>query len=350
MQLSDQNPFASIEQFRQQFNDGLHRLLNSQQLSTFILVLANATQHKDLFSELEEKLLHQYDAFCQLYKADLAHGNQIDVVDEDFLVYLKIFMLGFEYLKLTQQRTESGWQCQFNHIRSFRPRRISSFHNDNEITAPYDKYTFNFNKRFMRNESFWEGELNGKQIDLFYNKYPFADLHGLCVPERELCLPQLLTEELHHYMWETTAILSKDIPGVGFGYNSYGAYASVNHLHFQMFVDASGLPVEEERWVHNNGAEIYPLDVIKGNKPEESWREIEKLHQHTQPYNLLYREDSIYIFPRKTQGEVEVPIWSSGFTWYELCGSMLMFNHEDYSDITSETIYRQLSKHRLIKC
>jgi len=340
-------PFQSIEIFREQFNHGLYHLLDSQSLGTFILCLANASQDKNLFAQLKSKLCEQYLYFTEQYKADLQHGNQLDLVEEDLLVFLKLHIIGFDNIRLTQQRVESHWQCQFNHIRSFRPRRISSFHDDTEITAPYDRYTFNFNKQFMQKECFWQGEFSGKQLDLFYNKYPFANLHGICVPEKNLCLPQMLTEEMHHYIYQVCQQLEMTLPGVGFGYNSYGAYASVNHLHFQMFIDSQGLPVTSLKWQHNGGNDVYPLKVIRCNDSQQAWNHINELHQQKQPYNLLYYKADVYIMVRKVQGSVDVPIWSSGFTWYELSGAMLMFNQDDYLHIHEDDIYKFLSENML---
>ncbi len=343
MSPTNPSPFGSLEELGAQFNQGLHQLLDAGQLSTFILVLANATQHEDLFDEFRPKLQQQYDQLVSQFRQRLLHGDQLDEVDEDLLVFLKLHTIGFDSVKTSQQRREGHYNCQFNHIRSFRPRRISSFHNDNEITAPYDEYTFNFNKPFMAKECFWRGELHGKQIDLFYNKYPFAELHGLCVPEREQCHPQLLTERMHDYMWHTTEQLAHTLPGVGFGYNSYGAYASVNHLHFQMFVDPDGLPITDDHWQHNNGKFSYPLNVIKHTDKNHAWQALYELHQQRQPYNLLYTPGEIYIISRKVQGSVEVPVWSSGFTWYELCGAMLMFNQQDFAVMHQSEIEAKLA-------
>ncbi len=337
------NPFLSLDHYREQFNSGLSQLLDDRQLSTFILVLANATQHEEIFIQLKDSLLEQYDYFVTLYQAELAHGNQIDVVDEDFLVFLKIYMLGFDQLKIAEIRQQDPWRYQFNHLRSFRPRRISSFHNDSEIYAPYDKYTFNFNKAFMQKECLWSGEINGISMDLYFNKYPFAEFHGIYVPEREKCHPQLLTEAYNKYIWDTTQQLCELMPGAGFGYNSYGAYASVNHLHFQLFIEDINWPVDDQRWQHNGGDEPYPLKVVACRNSEDAWTVISRLHDAHQPYNLIYLQGRMYIMPRGVQGSVDVPIWSSGFTWYELSGCALIFNRDDYMALSSEAYACQLN-------
>lgn len=338
------HPFASLEQFRQQFNQGLHELLSKQQLGTFILCLANATNDAELFEQLKDDLKKQYLQLLNQYQSALKNGDQIDVVEEDLLVFLKLHTLGFDNVKLTQQRAESPWQYQFNQLRSFRPTRMTKFQHNGKMFTPYVDSHFHFNKPFMAKECFWKGKYNGKQLDLFYNKYPFADLHGLIVPERESCLPQFLSQDMHQYTWQLTNSLSKTLSGVGLGYNSYGAYASVNHLHFQMFVHSKGLPVSHPQWKHNGGVENYPLDVIKFDDVLQAWEFIDELHNKNQAYNLLYMPGLIYVIPRKIQGSVDVPHWSSGFTWYELSGAMLSFNRDDYQGLSSEDVFSLINR------
>ena len=47
--------------------------------------------------------------------------------------------------------------------------------------------------------------------------------------------------------------LSENLPGIGFGYNSYGALASINHLHFQLFYQEKPLAVSDSRWRQRRG-------------------------------------------------------------------------------------------------
>jgi len=339
------NPFSSLDHFRQQFNQGLHQLVDKQQLGTFILCLANATNDAELFEELKAPLFNQYESLIEQYQQALQSGIQIQAVEEDLLVILKLHTLGFEKIQLTQQRNESEWHCQFNQIRSFRPNRITNFKHNGEISTPFVADQFHFNKPFMAKECFWSGEINGKELDVFYNKYPFADFHALIVPQRDACLPQLLTNEMHQYICQLTQTLSDTLPGIGMGYNSYGAYASVNHLHFQMFIDQQGLPISSSHWEHNGGDVKYPMNVFVCDDSQSSWQIIEALHDKKQAYNLIYMPSKIFIIPRKVQGEAEVPAWSSGFTWYELGGAMLQFNRLSYTEITSADIENLLQNH-----
>ena len=338
------HPFKSLKSFRQQFNQGLHLLADKPKMGTFILCLANASHDPQLFDELKVALKKQYHALLFQYQAVMQGEKKLDAAEEDLLVFLKIQALGFNAIELAQQRKEGEWLCQFNQLRSLRPRRMAEFQHSGEMFVPFVESQFHFNKPFMAKECFWLGKFHGKTIDLFYNKYPFADLHGLIVPERESCLPQLLIHDMHSYIWEMTSELSKTLPGVAHGYNSYGAYASVNHLHFQMFVDPQGLPVTQKNWKHNGGKADYPLHVLKCADMELAWEIISDLHYKKQPYNLLYMPDEIYIMPRKVQGSTDVPDWSSGFTWYELSGAMLLFDEPHYNELSAENISALLAE------
>jgi len=339
------SPFSSEQLFREEFNKGLFRLAQYGELGPFILACANAS-FEHMFEEFRPILHKQYRALYQHYREAFLSGINLDVVDEDLLVFLKLHAIGFDHIETSKMRHEGKWKIQFNHLRSFRPRRITQFVHEGMWQA-YDEDAFNFNKPFMARECFWQGDLRGRHVDLFYNKYPFADLHGLLVMDRQKCLPQLLSATDHAYVFELASSLQAQFPGIGFGYNSYGAYASVNHLHLQMFVDPEGLPVTDDCWRHNGGARDYPAECHAFSDAAHAWQFIHELHERQQPYNLLYVPGRVYVYPRMTQGRVEVPGWSSGFTWYELSGVMICFNSDDYQRLTSEHISQHLGALRM---
>jgi len=336
------SPFTSIELFRREFNAGLHRLAEEGGFGTFILACANATGDVDLLNDIRPLLEKQYQDLYEVCRTAFLKGRSVDVVDEDLLVFLKLHAMGFEEIRLGESRTEGIWKIQFNHLRSFRPRRIAQFVHTGLMSEPFNEDAFHFNKRFMARECFWRGELLGRHVDLFYNKYPFADLHGLLVLDRLANHAQLLDMTDHQYVFELCHKLENKFKGVGFGYNSYGAYASVNHLHFQMFVDAVGLPVSNACWRHNGGNKEYPANVHVFDSVSDSWKFISNLHAAAQTYNALYLPGKVYVFPRKTQGTVDVPSWSSGFTWYEMAGGFVMFNRDEYKNLKAESIENYL--------
>jgi hypothetical protein len=162
--------------------------------------------------------------------------------------------------------------------------------------------------------------------------------------------PQLLNADINRYMWEVAEVLGKRMPGIGFGYNAYGAYASVNHLHFQMYVrdDSFGqgglYPVERSVWTHNGGAEDYPLTVARFEQPQKMMEYLESLHAARRTYNLLYRPGCVFVIPRVMQGGYQHADWTGGFAWSETVGAITTFSGEDFATLTDDVIRREFAK------
>lgn len=343
--MSD-HPFVNLDSFGYAFTAGLSGLLQKGGLGPFILVCANASFDKRVEFATAEGLRKLYDELSAEYVVALANGKPIQAVEEDLLVFLKLHAVGFERLQATETRRVGPWEVQFNQLRSFRPKRITT-QVPQTLHVPFDEAGFHFNKPFMQKEAFWSGKLSGRQATLYYNKYPFADFHGLLAPERDSCLPQFLTEAHHHYLWQATLDLSRTLDGVGFGYNSLGAFASVNHLHFQMFVKPAGLPVMSVEWRHNGGDKPYPAHCSVFDSPTAAWTYLSGLHDKNTPYNLLYSKDLLYVFPRLKQGCYAQPDWTSGFAWLEMAGGMITFNRDSYLNLDEITIAQELAKLKL---
>ena len=336
-------PFSSLESFQQAFTTGLSGLLQKGGLGPFILVCANASFDKRVEAVTAAGLAELFKSLSAEYVASLSKGTPIQAVEEDLLVFLKLHAVGFERLQATETKHAGPWEIQFNQLRSFRPRRISA-QIPQTLHVPFEEAGFHFNKPFMQKEAFWFGKLSGQYATLYYNKYPFADFHGLLVPERESCLPQFLVEAQNNYLWQVTQELSQTLEGVGFGYNSLGAFASVNHLHFQMFVKPAGLPVMSKCWLHNGGSIAYPASCIAFETPAETWGYLRDLHDKNTPYNMLYSRGRAYIFPRKKQGSYSQPDWTSGFAWLEMAGGMITFNRDSYLELDEVMIVKELGK------
>lgn len=336
-------PFDTPERFWQAFNQGFEPLLEREQLGTMILVLANASFDPSLKTDLQRQISHHYHTLYQRIEAQLLSGEALSESDEDLLVFFKIATIGLDRIADSESRQAGHWEVQFNPLRALRPRRISSTVTD-ALSLPFDEESFHFNKPFMDKEIFWSGDLEGKSIDLYYNKYPFTQGHGLLVPQRHKENPQLLTEPYHRYLCHLSATLKKTLPGCGFGYNSYGAYASVNHLHFQMFLREQPFPLEADRWSHNGGDHLYPASCQRIDQAAESWRWIEQCQQKRQPYNLLYIGEYCYLLPRTRQGDDQPPSWSSGFSWHEMAGGVITSSRAAYETLETEEIEKLLSK------
>lgn len=338
--------FDSAEALHDAFAAGLDKMLENDGLGVFILVCANAGFDPQLWLGLEEKLRNRFEHHAAQYRDALQNGSTLPDADDDVMVFLKMLAIGFESLQLTERRKAGPWELQFNQLRSFRPPRMA--HKTVEtLHEPFNENGFHFNKPFLRKECFWEGELEGREVELLYNKFPFVDHHGLLVPQREHNAPQYLTHDDHRYLWRVCEHLGETLPEIAFGYNAYGAFASVNHLHFQMSMRRQPLPVQLPHWQHNGGDIPYPSDCHRFDDMETAWDFIDRLHIVNTTYNLLYVPGALYVLSRHMQGSYSHAEWTGGFAWYEMCGGAVTFNREHYDRLSQGDIENEMKQVRL---
>lgn len=338
------SPFSSTEAFRQHFGDGLDRLLREyDELGTFVLVLANAHFDVDLWRRLRTPLTAKFNQLSAELNRSSPIGLMLDDAGDDLRVFRQLMSMGLARLSDHEQRREGPWELQFNPLRALRPPRMAEAV-IGDISAPFDVAGFNFNKPFLRKEILWEGWLCGRNSTLFFNKFPFVELHGLLVPERRRGWPQLLQRGDNDYLWRLTEVLAETLQGVGFGYNSYGACASVNHLHFQMFQRKEHLPVADPDWQHNGGSREYPLPCHVFDDAGRAWRFVCKLHATETSYNLVYLPGRLYCLPRRRQGEDLHAPWSSGFAWYDLAGGFTLFDQAHYQRLQQHDLAAALAQ------
>lgn len=323
---------SSPSVFKTCFANGLQQMLTPDGLGAFILVLANSMQDQELFNLLHEDL---HSTFAQL------QAHEVSGPEDDLAVFSALAGTGIQGLSTWQHHQLYPWELVLNPLRSLRPARVSS-EVFREIRLPFDPGKFHFNKPFLRPEILWEGVTQGMNLRVLYNKFPFAPWHLLVVPEPEQTLPQFLTRTHHARMMALVAEEAKNLPGLGMAFNSLGAYASINQLHFQGFVREAIFPVELSRWRHNGGAEDYPLECVRTHSEQVSWQAIAALHQANQPYNLLYRADGCYILPRQGQGMVELPAWAQGIAWHEACGVFTLPDAQTLAQLDATEISQQL--------
>ena len=336
-------PFRSRDAFRSRFVEGLARLIAEPGLGPFILALANASFDAHLHHLLAPRLALRFEELAARCRETLRRGRPIAEPPDDLLVFLKLLAIGLDGLPTTAYRRAGPWELQFNVLRSFRPARataarIASLH------APFAPEGFHFNRAFLRRELLWKGELAGRPGCLYYNKFPFVDLHGLWVPEPEAERPQLLTAGDHAHVWQLVETLGQTLPGAGAGYNAYGGGASVNHLHFQTFVRPEPLPVEDASWRHNGGTGHYPAACEVHVDIDAAWAAIADQHAANHPYNLLYRPGRMYLLPRAFQGTVPQAPWVGGIAWYELSGGVTAFDLDDFQRLHAQDVAAELAR------
>jgi hypothetical protein len=336
--------FSSRPGLEQRFTEGLATMLDRHEgLGVYILVLANAVQDATLWERLRAPLARRHRHLGDRITTALRQGRRLAEPEDDLAVFLKLLAIGFEHLGPIEQRLIAdnagtpAWEAQFNPIRALRPARMSDARVEG-LMRPFDVRGFHFNKPFLAKEVLWEGELADKPARLLYNKFPFAPLHGLLVPEPAKERPQFLTPELHGWAWDVALQAGAAIPGFGLTYNSYGAYASVNHLHFQTFVRERPLPAQI-------GLEAeYPLPRLPFTDMEAAWFQLDELHQRGRVYNLVYSSDGVLVIPRARQGEIPPEPWSAGFAWSEVAGVFPVAGREEYEGLDASALRSALAR------
>jgi len=334
--------FRSPAALRAAFEQGLDGLLHHDLLGAFILVLANASLEREMLERLRKPLETAFDRWCARFE----RGDQdaLTAAADDQAVFKRLREFGLENLAATRSRRLGVWEIQFNQLRAFRPVRMSGTP-VTELRRPFDPGGFHFNRPVLNREILWEGELCGAPVRLLYNKFPFAALHGLLVPYPEAGRPQFLERQDHALLWEIGRALGARLPGVGFGYNAHGAHASVNHLHFQMFLRPSGAyAIESGRWRHNGGSLSYPLDVQRHDDPDRAWAALCELHAAGICYNLLYRPGRVYLVPRAMQGSYRHSDWTGGFAWSEVAGTVTTSDIAAFDRLTTRDIEAEVAR------
>ena len=318
--------FTSNQKFEQAFSNNLEKMLENDELGVFILVLANALSDEKLWRQLKPDLKQKFEQL---------KSKELQGAADDIDVFNQLIELDLNDLEVTNYKDLGSFELQYNRLRALRPKRMSGA-STKGMSLDFDENTFNFNKPFLQKELFWQGKFFSKNISLFYNKFPFAKLHGLVVVEAEQQHPQLMSADLHQFAWMMANSIGLNIKGFSLAYNSYGAYASVNHFHLQCFIREKPLPIE------NN--DKHPLINYWFNSVGDAWEFIESLHRDEQPYHLIYRDQAILCVVRQRQDDYEHADWTSGYAWYEACGGLSTYTLEDFDQLTEAQLNEELLK------
>lgn len=346
MSIDTENlPFGSRTRLRATFEAGLRRMLETESLGAFILVLANASFDADMLGRLRSDLRKAFRRWCAA--ADSGSAGYRQSATDDLAVFEKLRAIDLDHLEPTRWRRTGPWELQFNRLRALRPSRMSGARVDT-LRRPFDPQGFHFDKPFLRAEILWEGGLHGVPVRLLYNKFPFAEMHGLLVPDPAAGKPQYLTAADHELIWAICAELAPALPGIGFGYNAYGAYASVNHLHFQLFERSEGdYPIESPDWRHNGGEWAYPADVVRLADRTEAWNAIDTRQRGNRGFNLVYRPGRLYLVERRLQGHYRHSDWTGGFAWSELAGAVTLSDEARFERLAASDVEAELGRLRV---
>ena len=337
------NPFRALSTFNDAFVAGLVRQRDDGGLGALILALANATLESALWERMRCGLARHFAAQRRDIRARLRAGEAVSASVDDLLVFLKLMVMGFDGLGVNEYRYPGVWELQYNPVRGLRPARMAE-EEATEIHVPYDPRCFNFNQPYLTPEIFWRGDLEGRELCCLYNKFPFLHCHLLLVPDPAARRPQYLDREMLEYVWRVLETIGPVLPGFGAGYNSYGACASVNHLHFQGFLREEAFPVELDCWRHNGGTRPYPAVCEVARNADDAWRLVEAAHGAGRAYNMILRPGVLYLLPRLRQGSYAAVDWTAGHAWYEMGGGVVLARHALFESLEGDTIAAGLAR------
>ncbi|KAL3636753.1 Phosphate metabolism transcription protein [Castilleja foliolosa] len=276
---------------------------------------------------------------------------------------------------------EYGFIAQLNEGRHLK-KRPTEFRVD-KVLQPFDENKFNFTKVGQEEVLFQFEASEDDEVHFFPNAPIDADNspsliainvspieygHVLLVPRILEHLPQMIDREsflLALYM----AVEAKN-PYFRLGYNSLGAFATINHLHFQAYFLAAPFPIERApskkiATTSSGGVKIsdilnYPVRglVFEGGNTLEDLSNVVSdscicLQQNNVPYNVLIADSGkrIFLFPqcyaeKQALGEVSSELLDTQVNpaVWEISGHMVLKRKEDYEEASEENAWRLLAE------
>ncbi|MCU7958562.1 MAG: hypothetical protein KZQ58_00890 [gamma proteobacterium symbiont of Bathyaustriella thionipta] len=318
--------------------DGLAGMLQQPSAGDLILILANLLTS----SKPPQPLLSKVQAAIAGYDTASPQARK-QIPPDDLNVLTALQQTSGNHYESVSWRSVPPWKIQFNPLRALRPPRNATAGRQ-PLRQAFDPKLFHFNLPFLDSETCFKGSLSAVSCKLLYNKFPFATGHTLLVPEAARQHPQWLSQDWHQWAWS----LLQQISGmpVALAYNSLGAGASINHLHFHCVLEDS-YPIESGHWAHNGGTQHYPAEVLHFTDIQSAWDCIRQQQAGNQPFNLFYRKQQMYLIRRKYLSDCPAPAGFSSLSWYESCGHFVCFDPDNFQQINAMLLTNYLSDSRI---
>lgn len=274
-----------------------------------------------------------------------------------------------------------GFIAQLNEGRATK-KRPTEFRVD-KVVQPFDENKFHFLKAFAKevlfqfdaeavDDSYFDAAADtGASPDLvLINVSPIEYGHVLLVPRVMDKLSQLVTPDSMLLALQFAA--AADNPYFRVGYNSLGAYATINHLHFQAYYLQAPYPVERAPTEGLDSVDISHLGVkvsqlakypVRGFVFEMTAnlgqmagcvaRTCINMQKHNIPHNLLICDCGarVFLWPqcyaeKQARGVVPEDILATGVNpaAFEIAGHMVLKAKADYDSMTEERAWRMLAE------
>lgn len=279
---------------------------------------------------------------------------------------------------------EHGFIAQLNEGRHLK-KRPTEFRVD-RVLQPFDHDKFNFTKvgqeevlfrfeagRDSRSQFFESapaGATNPPNV-VAINVSPIEYGHVLLIPRVLECLPQRIDHESFlvalHLAAETGS------PYFRLGYNSLGAFATINHLHFQAYYLSMPFPVEKApaemisiaKSLSESGVRIsqllnYPVRglVFEGGNTLRDLSDVVAsscmcLQGNNIPFNVLISDSGrrIFLFPqcyaeKQALGEVSQELLDTQVNpaVWEISGHMVLKRKKDFEEASEAYAWKLLSE------
>lgn len=290
----------------------------------------------------------------------------------------------YDVLKCPSKRISGKFEfvAQLNEGRATK-KRATEFHMD-KVCQSFDGKKFNFQKA-KQDEVLFQFEMSSDEYTSCYedvkkvsknssfvyiNISPIEYGHVLLVPKVLQCIPQQMnTESLMTALHMSVEVHN---PCFKIGFNTLGAYATINHLHFQGYFLNAPFPVERvlteylPHFASETGSRMrvsYLVDYPVRAYVFELGSDLEELSQGVAnacktlenmniPYNLLIVDCGarVFLFPQKFDENKklnmipeEVLDTQVNPAAFEIGGHIVLKRKQDYNAITEEKICELLS-------
>lgn len=275
---------------------------------------------------------------------------------------------------------EYGFIAQLNEGRHLK-KRPTEFRVD-KVLQPFDGNKFNFTKVGQEEVLFqFEASEDGETqffpsapIDVenspsvvAINVSPIEYGHVLLIPRVLECLPQRIDRE--SFLLALHMAAEAGNPYFRLGYNSLGAFATINHLHFQAYYLAVPFPIEKAPTKNitttDGGVDIsellnYPVRslVFEGGDTVKDLSNTVSdacicLQDNNIPYNVLISDcgKRIFLFPqcyaeKQALGEVSPELLDTQVNpaVWEISGHMVLKRKKDYEEASEANAWRLLAE------
>ena len=257
-----------------------------------------------------------------------------------------------DYFRKVARKEIGSFVIQFNFHRSEK-RAPDRAEKDNVVRV--EKGGFNFGKVEKERGDvpmLWNQIVDNIPVEVFEQPKPLGQGHHIVLPEFDRVDPQVLTRNAIHVALHLVKSKGYD-DHYKMGFNSWGAWGSVNHLHLQPIFyenvddNASEMVIEEASQTQGktiNGVAFselvgYPVRtmVFESDNIDKLRDSVERavvyLQDNNIPHNLIFTKTKenklrVYLAPRKFQ---EPSSLGTGVAFFELGGELVsIFKDEEH--------------------